>query len=57
LSVTASSPHPSARKPRIQRRVLLNKLLEHLGINKAGIHVSRFIINARIAIATGGVKA
>ncbi len=41
----------------IQRRVLLDILCQHFGIDKAGIHIPGFIGDVRIAIAAGGVKA
>ncbi len=35
---------------------MLNKLFQHFRVNKPGIHVSRFVIDARITIAARGVE-
>ena len=40
----------------IQRRAFLDIRFQHFGINKAGIHIARFVIKARIAITAGGIE-
>ena len=40
----------------IQRRAFLDIRFQHFGINKAGIHIARFVIKARIAIPAGGIE-
>ncbi|MNE10237.1 hypothetical protein D3C80_1029410 [compost metagenome] len=35
---------------------MLDKLLQHFGVDKASIHIPRFIIDMRIAVTAGGVK-
>lgn len=40
----------------IQRRALLDIRFQHFGINKAGIHIARFVIKARISITAGGIE-
>lgn len=40
----------------IQRRAFLDIRFQHFGINKAGIHIARFVIKARISITAGGIE-
>ena len=41
----------------VDRRILLDELLQHFRIDKPGIHIARFIVDMRITVTTGGVKA
>ncbi|VCV86917.1 Cys-tRNA(Pro)/Cys-tRNA(Cys) deacylase YbaK [Escherichia coli] len=40
----------------IQRRAFLDIRFQHFGINKAGIHIARFVIKARISIPPVALK-